>query len=116
MSRRKSKKKPGRRGLFYKRMTPEEEVEQRERAFAAIRRLYAEVLPLWRSCLRGHCRRHKNCAGDIRPCLERVWRLTPESVRQQAFKQVMRGGPRRVPPASRMEQDLRRFPPTNFVH
>jgi hypothetical protein len=46
------KKKRGQRGLWNKRLTPEEEVEQREAAFAAIRQLYAESLPLWRSCQR----------------------------------------------------------------
>jgi hypothetical protein len=29
---------------------------------------------------------------------------------------VIDGGPRRVPAQSRFESDLRRFPPSNFVH
>jgi hypothetical protein len=58
------RKKPGKRGLYNKRLTPDEQKVQREAAFAAIRRLYAEVVPLWRSCTRGHCRRHKQCSDD----------------------------------------------------
>jgi hypothetical protein len=34
------------RGVCHKRLTPKKEVEQREAAFAAIRLLYGEALPL----------------------------------------------------------------------
>jgi hypothetical protein len=110
------KRRHGMRGRFYKRMTPEEEVEQREAAFAAIRLLYAEVVPLWRSCARGHCRRHKQCCGDIRPCLTRAWPLTPPEAQNTAYAQVRVGGPRRLPPSTHSEWLLRRYAPSNFVH
>jgi hypothetical protein len=98
------------------RLTPDEQEVRRETAFAAIRRLYAEVLPLWRFCGRGHCRRHKQCAGDIRPCLKRCWPLMPHAQQNLAHEQVKAGGPRRIAAATPTEAALRRFPPSNFVH
>jgi hypothetical protein len=110
------KKKRGRRGQWYKRLTPEEETEQREIAFAAIRQLYAESLPLWRFCRRGHCRRHKKCNGEVRPCLKRCWAQTPEPQQNLAWHQVIAGGPRHIAPATHLERALRAYPPSNFVH
>jgi hypothetical protein len=109
------RKKQGRRGLYNKRATPDEQVVQREAAFAAIGRLYCEVLPLWRVCARGYCRRHRCCLGDA-GCLKRGWPLMPLELRQRAVGQVVAGGPRRVPPATQTEWELRSFPPSNFVH
>jgi len=98
-------------------LTPDEEVAEREVAFAAIRRLYAESLPLWRFCRSGSCRRHRPCgSGDVRPCLARTWPLVSEKLQDEAYRQVIAGGPRRIPPATHMEWQLRQFPPTNFVH
>jgi hypothetical protein len=110
------RKKPGRRGLYNKRLTPDEQEEQRENAFAAIRLLYCEVLPLWRGCQRGLCRRHKCCAGDARTCLARGWPLMPPEIQERAYDCVRVGGPRRLPPATQTEWELRIFPPSNFVH
>jgi len=92
------------------------EEARREAAFAAIRALYAEVLPLWRSCARGYCRRHKICAGEARACVKRTWPQLPQETRAAAFDSVKTGGPRRVPPRTGIELQLRRFPPSNFVH
>jgi hypothetical protein len=105
-----------RRGLYNKRLTPDEQVARREAAFAAIRKLYCEVLPLWRGCPRAACRRHLCCCGDAAACLKRGWPLMPPDVQQRAFDQVVAGGPRRLPPATHTEWHLRRFPPSNFVH
>jgi len=78
--------------------------------------LYAEVLPLWRFCGRGFCRRHKQCAGkDVLACLRRGWPLMLPEVQTRAYREVIAGGPRRVPAASHVEWDLRRYPPSNFV-
>ncbi len=118
MARRMKKRRKGkssRRGLFWKRRTPDEERAEREIAFAAIKRLYAESLPLWRVCKRGFCRRHKRCAAEGAACVPRAWKLMPPDVQERAYEEVTRGGPRRLPPATRLEQDLRRYPPTNFV-
>ena len=109
------RKKQGRRGLYNKRATPDEQTVQREAAFAAIRRLYCEVLPLWRACARGYCRRHRCCLGDA-GCLKRGWPLMPQVLQQQAYDRVLAGGPRRVPPATHVERQLRQFPASNFVH
>ena len=112
----KRRKRPGQRGRFYKRMTPEEEVEQREAAFIAIKRLYRESLPLWRVCPRGFCRRHRACGGFDADCLPRGWKLMPPAAQNEACRLVMLGGPHRRPPATNVEKELRHFPPSNFVH
>lgn len=109
------RRKSGRRGLFNKRLTPDEQAAQRDAAFAAIRRLYGEALPLWRFCRRGPCRRHKACAGDVGPCLNRGWPHMPPELQTEAHHTVMRGGPRRLPPATHTEWQLRRYPPSNFA-
>jgi hypothetical protein len=88
---------------------------QGEAAFAAIRALYCEALPLWRSCSRGQCRHHQACSGDGRTCLKRTWPLMPRDVQDQAYSLVQRGGSRRLRPATRRESELRSFPPSNFV-
>jgi hypothetical protein len=113
MARRKNR---GMRGLYNKRLTPDEQVAQREAAFAAIRRLYCEVVPVWRFCRRGYCRRHQRCSGDVRPCLAHGWPLIPPELQKAAYAQVKLGGPRRLPPATHVERQLRSFPPSNFVH
>jgi hypothetical protein len=111
------RKKRGRRGLYNKRLTPDEQVVQREAAFAAIRRLYAESLPLWRFCPSGFCRPHKRCSGkDVLRCLEHGWPRMPPEQQTRVHREVIAGGPRHIPPASHVEWDLRRYPPSNFVH
>ena len=39
----------------------------------------------------------------------------PADVQQRAYEEVMRGGLRRLPPATYLEWRLRGYPPTNFV-
>jgi hypothetical protein len=109
------RKRPGRRGLYLKRYTREEEELQRDNAFAAIRALYAEVLPLCGSCTRGFCRRHQRCCGNAHACVKRTWPLLSAAAQNRAQAQVATGGPRRLPPATHLEWALRRYPPTNFV-
>jgi len=89
-------------------------------AFAAIRRLYCELVPLWQGCTRGYCRRHKRCTGEARAslaraCLARAWPLLPVAVQNHIYAEVVRGGPRRVPAMTDKEQSLRHFPPSNFT-
>jgi hypothetical protein len=98
------------------RRSPEVVRLMREIAFAAIRSLYWESLPLWRACKRPYCRRHKRCIGDIRKCLAHGWPKMPPALQERAWQQVMAGGPNHLPPATREEKDLRRYPPSNFVH
>ena len=100
---------------FFKRLSYDERRVYREAAFAAIKKLYAASLPLWRYCPRGVCRRHKICAGDD-GCLKRVAPLLPGEVWGPAMKAVEQGGPKRIPPANPIERALRNFPPSNFIH
>jgi hypothetical protein len=109
-------KKPRKRRRYKTHFTPEEEAARSDAAFAAIKRLYAEVLPVGEACPRGRCRRHKRCFGDLGPCLKRVWALTPPQAQERAYNQVRSGGPQRMPPATDKERHLRRFPASNFVH
>jgi len=39
-----------------------------------------------------------------------------KDAQEVVHREVMRGGPRRIPPQTRTEWDLRGFPPSNFVH
>jgi hypothetical protein len=96
-------------------VTAEGQEAQRLAAFAAIRRLYCESLPLWRTCARGYCRRHHACGGDGAVCLKRTWPLMSPQLQQQAYELVRRGGPRGVHSATRREWILRGYPPSNFV-
>jgi hypothetical protein len=98
-----------------KRLTFDETRARREAAFVAIKALYRECLPLWRVCRRGACRRHHTCAGDA-DCLPRGWPRMPEAAQWAAFKDVQKGGPRRLSPATDNEMRLRHFPPSNFTH
>jgi hypothetical protein len=93
-----------------------EHAKQRERAFAAIKKLYCEALPLWRVCARGFCRRNKSCRGEAEACLIRGWKLFPVAERNRAWREVGRGGPRRLPPQTALEKGLRHYPPSNFTH
>jgi hypothetical protein len=113
---RRRRKKPGSRGLYNKRLTPDEQVVQREAAFAAIRRLYCETLPLWRVCARGSCRRHRRCHGEAHACLTRGWPMMTTEMQEQASRAIVAGGPNRRAPATQTEWQLRRFPASNFVH
>ncbi len=101
--------------MFSERLTPMEGEAQTDAAFTAIRLLYCASLPLWKACKRPPCKRHRRCCGQSRACLAHGWKLMPEAVQPAAWDEVKRGGPRRLPPASAIERDLRRFPPTNFV-
>jgi hypothetical protein len=107
--------------LIDKRSTPEQEQARREQAFRSIRRLYRESLQPWTLCRSSACRRHRRCVAEARSideaqrCLTRTWPLLSEPAQQAAHAQVRQGGPFRRPPASVMERNLRRYPPTNFV-
>jgi hypothetical protein len=93
-----------------------EHAKQRERAFAAIKKLYCEALPLWRVCARGFCRRNKRCCGEAVACLIRGWKRFPVAEQDRAWREVGRGGPRRLPPQTALEKRLRRYPSSNFTH
>ena len=52
--------------------------------------------------------RHRRCLGDPLHCFGRAWPFVPPSLRLRAQKQVIAGGPRRVPLASHVEGTVRR--------
>jgi|GEM_PF-3108269 len=93
-----------------------EEARQRNRAFATIKKLYCESLPLWRVCARGVCRRNKCCRGDPVRCLTRGWKRFSHAEQDRAWVAVQHGGPRHLPPATAMEKGLRHYPSSNFTH
>jgi hypothetical protein len=105
----------GRRRILREPRTEWEEAMQRQGAFAAIKKLYCEALPLWRVCGRGLCRRNQRCCGEAEACLIRCWPRFPVAEQNRAWREVGRGGPRRLPPATAMEKGLRRYPSSNFV-
>jgi hypothetical protein len=77
-------------------------------AHRATHRLYCEVLRFWRFCPNGACRRHRRCYGDPTHCLGRNHFYVPQSRRLRAQKQVIAGGPRRLPLATHAEWTVRR--------
>jgi hypothetical protein len=105
----------GRRRVLKQAPNDFEEARQRHGAFAAIKKLYCESLPLWRVCQRGFCRRNKRCCGEAEACLKRGWKLFPVAEQNRAWRQVGRGGPRGVPPQTELEKRLRHYPSSNFV-
>jgi hypothetical protein len=95
------RKKNARKGLLNKRVTPHEHQERYEAARAAVRRLYCDVLGLWRAA---------QCGGAPGVCLKRGADDVPGCLHDEARAQVMAGGPRRIPAATRMERGLRQYP------
>jgi hypothetical protein len=108
-------KKSKRDWISWDKLKPEEATRRRKAAFTAIRKLFAAVVPLWPGCRRASCRRHHRCHGDFRPCLKRNWPLLSSAAQKAAHIEVMRGGPRRLPPRTRSELELRGYPPSEFV-
>jgi hypothetical protein len=95
---------------FTKRRSVEAGLKLADAAHAATWRLYGEVLALWRACRNKKCRRHRRCLGAPAPCLMRALPTVPQARALQAAKEVMAGGPRRVPPATHLEWTVRREP------
>jgi hypothetical protein len=77
-------------------------------ARAATCRLYCDALEFWRRCSRRSCKRHRRCAGEPGDCLMRGLPFAPPSQRLKAQRQVIAGGPRRLPPATHIEWAVRR--------
>lgn len=108
-------RQPPRQRIFFRRIPDAVEHFRGNVARAVVRRLYWALAPLWRGCTRGACRRHKSCHGDHDKCLARAWPLIPQGERNDICAEVRRGGPRRIPPLTDLEQYARnasgpRFP------
>jgi hypothetical protein len=95
---------------FTKRRSVEDGLKLADAAHEATWRIYCEVLRFWRGCKVRKCRRHRCCLGNAAGCLMRGLPSVPEAQRLAAAKEVMRGGPRRLEPATHLEWVVRREP------
>jgi len=100
---------------FTKRRSVEAGLTLADAAHSATWRLYCEVLALWRACRIKKCRRHRRCLGEPAACLLRALPTVPQARQLEAAKEVMEGGPRRLPPATHLEWNVRREPLLNLM-
>ncbi len=95
---------------FAKRRSAEAGIKLADAVHVATWRLYCEVLALSRGCRNKKCRRHRRCLGEAAACLLRAQPNVPQARLAEAAKEVMAGGPRRLPPATHLEWLVRREP------
>ena len=95
-------------GNFQKRRSFAQGKAEIDAAHVATCRLYCDALRFWRRCVERPCQRHRRCAGDAFHCLGAGHYLVPPSQRLRAQKQVVAGGPRRIPTATHIEWTVRR--------
>jgi hypothetical protein len=95
---------------FTKRRSVDDGIKLADAAHAATWRLYCDVLQLWRACPNKPCRRHRRCHGEPAACLMRGLPTVPPEQRLAAAAEVVKGGPRRLAPATHMEWLVRREP------
>ena len=93
---------------FLKRRSFEQGRALIDAAHIATHRLYCDVLGFWRHCSKRSCKRQRRCDGEPAGCLMRWLLGVPQAERLKAEKQVIAGGPRRIPPATHMEWFVRR--------
>jgi hypothetical protein len=93
---------------FAKRRSAEAGIKLADAVHVATWRLYCEVLALWSGCRNKKCRRHRRCLGEAAACLLRAQPNVPQARLAEAAKEVMAGGPRRLPPATHLEWLVRR--------
>jgi hypothetical protein len=93
---------------FLKRRSFEQGRAEVDAAHRATQRLYCDALRLWRRCSRCACKRHRRCLGDPTHCLTGGLMFVPPSKRLKARQQVLKGGRRRLPPATHIEWTVRR--------
>ncbi len=105
-----SRKKQPNEKQFLKRRTVEQGLKLADDAHAATWRLYCEVLRFWRACPVKKCRRHRRCLGEPTACLMRGLPAVPPQRLRAAERDVIAGGPRRLPPATHLEWVVRRQP------
>jgi hypothetical protein len=95
---------------FTKRRSVAEGLKLTDAAHAATWRLYCDVFSLWRGCSKKKCRRNRRCLGEPAACLLRALPFIPPVRREAAVKEVIAGGPRRLPPSTHLEWTVRREP------
>ena len=106
----KSRNKDSNEKRFTKRRTVDGGIGLADAAHRATWRLYCDVLKFWRTCKVKRCRRHRRCAGEPASCLMRGLPAVPPQQRTAATAEVIKGGPRRIAPATHMEWVVRRQP------
>jgi hypothetical protein len=104
-----SEHKPSDRGNYLKRRTFEKSLAEVNAAHRATFRLYCDSLELWRRCRMRKCLRHRQCLGDEpNMCFTRALPSVHPQARIEARRQVIKGGPRRIAPATHIEWFVRR--------
>jgi hypothetical protein len=93
---------------FLKRRSIEDGRALTDAAHVATHRLYCDALSFWRRCAKRTCKRHRRCLGEPTGCLMRGLPFVPQAERLKAQREVITGGPHRVPPATHIEWCLRR--------
>jgi hypothetical protein len=97
------------RGNYHKRRTFEQGLAEVNAAHRMTFRLYCDSLDLWRRCGLGKCRRHRCClGGEPNMCFTRALPFVHPQRRIEARRQVIKGGPRRIAPATHIEWFVRR--------
>jgi len=97
------------RGNYLKRRTFAKGLAEVNAAHRATFRLYCDCLALWRRCRSRACRRHRQCrCATPNMCLTRALPFVHPQARIEARRQVIKGGPRRVAPATHIEWFVRR--------
>jgi acetylornithine deacetylase/succinyl-diaminopimelate desuccinylase-like protein len=105
--------KPANREYLDKRYTPEQQQALYDAARGATRRLYRDVLRLWRTGPGKSCRRHRRCLGDPAACFKRG-RANVSQIDESARVEVIARGPRRISPATHTEWIVRGCPPSSL--
>jgi hypothetical protein len=101
--------KPTERGKYLKRRTVEQGLAEVNAAHRATFRLYCDALDLWRRCRSRACLRHRQCLGDEpNMCFARAMPFVHPQARIEARRQAIKGGSRRLAPATHIEWFVRR--------
>lgn len=104
-----SENKPTDRGNYLKRRTFEKGLAEVDAAHRATLRLYCDALELWPHCRMRKCLRHRQCLGDApNMCVTGALPDLHPQARIEARRRVIKGGPRRVAPATHIEWSVRR--------
>lgn len=106
----KSRSKDSNEKEYTKRHSVDAGIALADAAHRATWRLYCDVLKFWRGCKVNRCRRYRRCDGESAGCLMRGLHSVPPEQRVAATAAVIKGGPRRIAPATHMEWLVRRQP------